>query len=90
MSDSLEDMTTKVLLGADRELIEIARRSEPSVFTQRTYDGVSAATWMSELFAELSTRCPTVYQILARLLESSYRPERRSYRPERKQLSSIL
>ena len=78
VSDSLEDMTTKVLLGADRELIEIARRSEPSVLTQRTYDGMSAANWMSEVIAELSTRCPTVYQILARLLESSYRPERKN------------
>ena len=78
VSGSLEDMTTKVLLGADRELIEIARRSEPSVLTQRTYDGMSVANWMPEVIAELSTRCPTVYQILARLLESSYRPERKN------------
>ena len=75
--DRSGDMTTNVLLGADRELVEIAR-SEPSILRQRGYDGMSAATWMSEVIAELSTRCPTVYQILASLLESTYRPERKN------------
>ena len=78
VSDRSGDMTTKVLLGADRELVETARRNEPSILRQRGYDGMSAATWMSEVIAELSTRCPTVYQILASLLESTYRPERKN------------
>ena len=74
MLDRSGDMTTKVLLGADRELIEIAR-SAPFILRQRTHDGMSAAIWMSEVIAELSTRCPPVYQILASLLESTYHPE---------------
>ena len=39
---------------------------------------MSAETWVSEVITELSTRCPTVYQILASLLESSYHPERKT------------
>ena len=32
---------------ANKELIEIARRSEPSVLRKRSYDGMSEINWMA-------------------------------------------
>ena len=71
------DLTHHVLLEANKELVEIARRSDPSVLRQRAYDGMSSENWMSQVNQELSTRCPIVNSILSSLLESSYNPEKK-------------
>ena len=60
-----------------KELIEVARRTEPSVLRQRDYDGMSKDSWMSEVLEELATRCPVTNRILAALLESSINPEKK-------------
>ena len=73
-----EDHLAQVLHGANKELVEIARRSEPSVLRCRTYDGMSSERWMSCILDELSTRCPIVNNILSGLLESQYRPEKKN------------
>ncbi|XP_028413251.1 uncharacterized protein LOC114536099 [Dendronephthya gigantea] len=56
---------------ANKELVEVARRTEPSVLRHRTYDGMSADNWMSEVLEELATRCPVTNNILSALLEST-------------------
>ena len=56
---------------ANKELVEVARRSEPSVLRNRAYDGMSAESWMSEVLEELATRCPVTNNILSVLLEST-------------------
>ena len=58
-----------VMSKANEELIEIARRSEPSVLRKRTYEGMSNENWMIEVMNELSTRCPVVSDILSKLLD---------------------
>lgn len=60
-----------VLGVADKELVNIARRDEPSVLRDRTYDGLSQETWMVEVVKELRIRCPTVAEILSSLLDCS-------------------
>ena len=62
---------------ADKELVEIARRSEPSVLRERSYEGMAANNWMSEVKNELSTRCPTVNNILSVLLDISHNSEKK-------------
>ena len=66
-----------VMSKANEELIEIARRSEPSVLRKRSYEGMSNENWMTEVMNELSTRCPVVSDILSKLLDIMYRPEKK-------------
>ena len=66
----------QTLAEANKELIHVARRSQPSVLRQRGFVGMSSDTWMSEVLEELSTRCPTVNNILCALLESTVWPEK--------------
>ena len=54
-----------LLSKANKELVNVARRDEPSVL--RTYSGLSQETWMVEIVNKLSTRCPTVAVILSKL-----------------------
>jgi hypothetical protein len=68
----------EVLVKANKELIEVARRSEPSVLRQRSYDGMSADSWMSEVLEELATRCPIVNNILMSLVENNIHPEKKN------------
>jgi hypothetical protein len=72
-----EDHSTQVLNAANNELVEVARRSEPSILRCRTYDGMSSDSWMSDILNELSTRCPIVNNILSSLLETSHHPEKK-------------
>ena len=72
----LDDAASYVLNKADKELIEVARRSRPSVLRQRSFDGLSSETWVEELISEMTTRCPMAHQILCRLLQSSIHPEK--------------
>ena len=60
-----------LLRKANKELVNVARRDEPSVLRDRTYSGLSQETWMVEIVNELSTRCPTVAEILSSLLDCS-------------------
>lgn len=60
-----------LLNEANKELVNVARRDEPSVLRDRTYSGLSQETWMVEIVNELSTRCPTVAEILSSLLDCS-------------------
>lgn len=60
-----------VLREANKELVNIARRDEPSVLRDRTYGGLSQETWMVEVVKELRIRCPTVAEILSSLLDCS-------------------
>ena len=78
MAETLAASSATVLNEANKEMLEVARRSNPSVLRQRGYDGMSAEDWMSNTINELSTRCPVVYNILCSLLESDYLPEMKS------------
>lgn len=60
-----------LLREANKELVNITRRDEPSVLRDRTYGGLSQETWMVEIVNELSTRCPTIAEILSSLLDCS-------------------
>ena len=75
--NNLASSCNDVLDRANQELVEIARRSEPSVLRKRSHDGMSEENWMTELTRELSTRCPVVTDILSRLLEINYSPEKK-------------
>ena len=66
-----------MLEKANKELIEVARRSEPSVLRQRDYDGISADSWISDVLEELATRCPVTNNILCALLENRIYPEKK-------------
>ncbi|XP_028417518.1 uncharacterized protein LOC114541922 [Dendronephthya gigantea] len=66
------------LAKANQELIEVARRSEPSVLRQISYDGMSDEGWMSEVLEEMATRCPVVNKILLSLIESSIYPGKKN------------
>lgn len=74
----LVDASSYVLSQANKELIEVARRGNPSVLRQRSFDGLSSETWMAELINELTTRCPMAHQILSGLLENNIYPEKRN------------
>ena len=67
----------EVLVEANKELIEVARRGEPSILRQRSYDGLSSEGWMSEVLNEMLTRCPLVHQILSGLLETTIYPQKK-------------
>lgn len=58
-----------ILETMNKELINVARRSEPSVLRKRTYDGLSESTWMDEVLNEITTRSPTVSDTLCMLLD---------------------
>ena len=62
---------------ADQELVEIARRSEPSVLRKRSYNGMSQENWMKEVNVESSTRCPIVSCIFETLLQTDCYPEKK-------------
>lgn len=62
---------------ANKELVEVARRSEPSVLRERSFEGLAANNWMSEVKNELSTRCPVVNNILSVLLDISHNSEKK-------------
>ena len=68
----------QILAEANKELIHVARRSQPYVLRQRGFAGMSSNTWMSEVLDELSTSCPTVNNILCALLESTIQPEKKN------------
>ena len=51
----MTDVLAHVLSVADKELVEVARRSYPFTLRKRSYDGMSAEDWMSEVHKELST-----------------------------------
>ena len=57
-----------MLKVADTELMNVARRDMPSVLRNRSYEGLCQDNWMAEVTSEISTRCPTVAQILSTLL----------------------
>ena len=58
------DDPTQVIEKVNKELVEIASRSNPSVLRQRYYDGISESCWMSEVLSELAS-------ILSGLLENT-------------------
>ena len=70
--------TDQILAEANKELIHVARWSQPSAPRERGFGGLSSDTWMSEALGELSTRCPTVNNILCGLLESAVYPEKKN------------
>lgn len=73
----LVDASSYVLNQANKELIEIARRGDPSILRQRSFNGLSSETWMAELINEITTRCPMAHQILSGLLKSTAFIQRR-------------
>ena len=63
---------------ANRELIEIARKDEPSVLRNISYNGMCKDHWMDEVRKGLLTRCPTAANILSTLLDCTMEmPEKR-------------
>ena len=66
-----------VLSVDNKELIEVARRSDPSVLRQRDYGGLSSECWMSDILKEIESRCPMVHKILCSLLESDICPDKK-------------
>ena len=62
---------------ANKELVEVARRTEPSVLRGRSYEGMATDNWMSDVKNELSTRCPVVNNILSVLLDTEYKSEKK-------------
>ena len=74
----LVDASSHVLSQANKELIEVARRGNPSVLRKRSFDGLSSESWMAELINEMTTRCPIAHQILSGLLENRIYPEKRN------------
>ena len=78
MKGGAEDSSlSNVLTVANKELIEIARRSDASVLRQRLYDGLSSEDWMSDISKEMATRCPVVNEIISSLLECNIYPDRK-------------
>jgi hypothetical protein len=63
---------TAILDAANKELNNVSRRTEPSVLRNRGYDGMSSDGWMAEVIGELSSRCPTVFQVLSSLIDLEY------------------
>ena len=62
---------SKVLREANQELVNIARRDQPSVLRDRTYGGLTQENWMIQLVKEITTRCPTIAKILSSLFDCS-------------------
>jgi hypothetical protein len=69
--------SVSMIRKANKELVEVARRSEPSVLRERSFEGLTANNWMSEVKNELSTRCPVVNNILSVLLDISHNSEKK-------------
>ena len=74
----LVDTSLVSIVEANKELIEVARRSESSVLRNRTFDGLANENWMAEVLAELETRCPIVNNILCALLERTVHPDKKT------------
>ncbi|CAB4011969.1 PREDICTED: uncharacterized protein LOC107350876 [Paramuricea clavata] len=68
---SLKQQLNMLLREANKQLVNITRRDEPSVLRDGTYGGLSQETWMVEIVNELSTRCLAIAEILSRLLDCS-------------------
>ena len=49
-------VSTRVTEDANKELIEVARRSEASVLRQRGYKGLSSDNWMADVLGELAKK----------------------------------
>ena len=62
---------------ANKELVEVVRRSEPSVLRERLFEGLVATDWMSEVRKELAVRCPVVNNILSVLLDMSHHHDKK-------------
>ena len=72
------DLESASLIGkANKELVEVARRSEPSVLRERSFEGLVADNWMSEVKNELTVRCPVVNNILSVLLDMSHHQDKK-------------
>ena len=67
----------KVLETANEELTNVARRTEPSVLRERSYNGMSHDEWMLQVNHELSSRCPVVASIFDTLLQTACLPEKK-------------
>lgn len=65
-----------VMNMANQELVEIARRSEPSVLRKRSFNGMSNEDWMMDVNSELFTRCPIVAYILSMFIQFNLLPEK--------------
>ena len=63
---------------ANKELVEVAQRSEPSVLHERLFEGLVAMDWMSEVRKELAVRCPVVNNILSVLLDMSHHHDKKN------------
>ena len=61
-----------VIDKANKELVEVARRGEPSVLRERLFKCLVAKIWMSEVKEELAIRCPVVNSILSVLLDTRH------------------
>lgn len=70
--------TSPVIVQANKELIEVARRSESSVLRSRSFDGLADESWVAKVLAELETRCPIVNSILCALLERTVHPDKKT------------
>ena len=68
----------QILIEANKELLKIARRSEPSVLRERRFDGLADRGWVTKVLEELSTRCPTLHRILCNLFDSMIYREKKS------------
>ena len=68
---SSKSQLNMLLSKANKALVNAARRDEPSVLRDRTYSGLFQETWMVEIVNKLSTRCPTVAEILSSFLDCS-------------------
>ena len=69
--NAFKQQMDKVLGEANQELVNITRRDQPSVLRDRTYGGLTQDNWMIQIVKELTTRCPTIAEILSRLLNCS-------------------
>jgi hypothetical protein len=66
-----------VMQMADQELVEVARRSEPSILRNRSYKGMSLENWIADVNSELASRCPMVAYIFSTLLQSDVYPQKK-------------
>ena len=69
---------SRVVSEANKELIEVARRSDGSVLRQGSYNGISSDSWMAEVISEVEMRCPVVFTILSGLLEIAIKPQKKT------------
>lgn len=61
-------MLDKLVTDADKELLELARRSNNSVLRERGYTGMSTLNF-AEIVTALQNSCPTVYSFLSRMIQ---------------------